>query len=133
MRIASLTLLGCLAAFPAVAQGYYQAPPYGYAPPPAYGYAQPAPDAWASAREEWHRARRAEDIARWHAGRMATTMVPTAHSSGRTAIVTVRVGRRTSPGAAGDDTGQRQLIWQTGRGTLYDRHGHKIGKQPWRA
>ncbi len=67
MRIASLALLGLLAALPAAAQGYYQAPQYGYAAPPAYGYAQPAPDAWASAREEWHRARRAEDIARWRA------------------------------------------------------------------
>ncbi len=34
MRIA---LLGCLAAVPAAAQGYYQTPPYGYAAPPAYG------------------------------------------------------------------------------------------------
>ena len=68
MRIAPLALLGCLAALPAAAQGYYQAPSYGYAPPPAYGYAQPAPDAWASARDEWRRARRAEDIARWRAG-----------------------------------------------------------------
>lgn len=67
MRIASLALLGCLAVLPAAAQGYYQAPPYGYAAPPAYGYAPPAPEAWASAREEWHRARRAEDIARWRA------------------------------------------------------------------
>ena len=67
MRITSLALLGCLAALPAIAQGYYQAPLYGYTAPPAYGYAQPAPDAWASAREGWHRARRAEDIARWRA------------------------------------------------------------------
>lgn len=67
MRIALLALLGCLATLPAAAQGYYQAPPYGYAAPPAYGYAPPAPDAWTSAREGWHRARRAEDIARWRA------------------------------------------------------------------
>lgn len=67
MRIAPLALLGFLAALPAAAQGYYQAPPYGYAAPPAYGYAPPAPDAWASAREGWQRARRAEDIARWRA------------------------------------------------------------------
>ncbi len=59
MRIASLALLGFLAALPAAAQGYYQAPPYGYA--------QPAPDAWASARDGWRRARRAKDIARWRA------------------------------------------------------------------
>ncbi len=67
MRIAPLALLGCLAALPAAAQGYYQAPPYGYAAPPAYGYAQPAPDGWASARDEWRHARRAEEIARWRA------------------------------------------------------------------
>jgi hypothetical protein len=45
----------------------YAPPPYGYAPPPAYGYAQPWHNAWDSAREEWHRARRAEDMARWRA------------------------------------------------------------------
>ena len=37
MRITPLALLGCLAALPAAAQGYYRAPPYGYAAPPAYG------------------------------------------------------------------------------------------------
>ena len=37
------------------------------ASPPAHGYAQPAPNAWASVRGEWRRARRAEDIARWRA------------------------------------------------------------------
>ena len=67
MRIASLALLGCLAALPAAAQGYYRTPQYGHAAPPFYGQAPSAPDAWASAREEWHRARRAEDIARWRA------------------------------------------------------------------
>jgi hypothetical protein len=58
MRFAFIPLLGALVAGPAVAQGYYQ--------PPADGYAQ-SPDAWSAAREEWHRAHRAEDIARWRA------------------------------------------------------------------
>jgi hypothetical protein len=67
MRLALIPLLGALLAAPAMAQGYYPAPSYGYAPPPAYGYAQPRYNAWDSAREEWHRARRAEDMARWRA------------------------------------------------------------------
>jgi hypothetical protein len=67
MRLALIALLGALVAAPAMAQGYYPAPSFNYAAPPAYGYGQPAPDAWAPAREEWHRARRAEDIARWRA------------------------------------------------------------------
>jgi hypothetical protein len=65
MRIA---LLGCLAALPAAAQGYYRAPPYGYATLPAYGYAQPAPDAWAPAR-------------RWCMDPSIGGMVPTLHWS----------------------------------------------------
>lgn len=68
MRFALIPLLGALLATPAAAQGYYyQAPAYGYAQSPAYGYGQGAPDAWSMAREEWHRARRAEEIARWRA------------------------------------------------------------------
>lgn len=67
MRLALIPLLGALVAAPAMAQSYYPAPSYGYAAPPAYGYVQPMPDAWSAAREEWHRARRAEDMARWRA------------------------------------------------------------------
>jgi hypothetical protein len=67
MRLALIPLLATLIAVPAAAQGYYQAPAYGYAAPPSYGAVQPVPGAWPAAREEWHRARRAEDIARWRA------------------------------------------------------------------
>ena len=57
MRFAVLALLGALFATPAAAQGYYGWPGY-------YGY---QPDAWSMAREEWHRARHAQEIARWRA------------------------------------------------------------------
>lgn len=68
LRFAVVPLLGIFAAGSAAAQGYYyQQPAYGYAQPPAYAYRAPAPDAWSAAREEWHRAHRAEDIARWRA------------------------------------------------------------------
>jgi hypothetical protein len=68
MRFALIPLLGALiAATPAVAQGYYRTPAYGYDRPQAYGYTQRTPDAWSAAREEWRRARRAEDMARWRA------------------------------------------------------------------
>jgi hypothetical protein len=61
LRFALSALLGVFVAGCADAQGYYGQPPMGY------GYAAPTPDAWSAAREEWHRARRAEDIARWRA------------------------------------------------------------------
>lgn len=67
MRPTFIALLGALVAGSAAAQGYYEAPAYGYAAPPAYAYQRPGPDAWSAAREEWHRARRAEGIARWRA------------------------------------------------------------------
>ena len=67
MRIALIGLLASLIAVPALAQDFYAAPVYGYGAPPAYGYRPPAPDAWWAARAEWHRARRAEDMARWRA------------------------------------------------------------------
>ena len=66
MRLALIPLLSALVAAPAMARGYYPAPLYSYAPP-ACGYVRPMPDAWDAARQEWHRARRAEDIARWRA------------------------------------------------------------------
>ena len=74
MRSAIISLLGVLVSLPAAAQGYYQQPAYGYQQP-SYGYAAPyaggpaqqGPGAWSAAREEWHRAHRAEDIARWRA------------------------------------------------------------------
>jgi len=56
MRFALAGILGLLVATPALAQGYY---PYG-----GYGH---RPDAWAAAHEQWHEARRAEDIAHWRA------------------------------------------------------------------
>ncbi len=55
LRLAAIPLLGALVAMPAMAQGYY---PYGYT---EY---RGAPSA---AHEEWYRARRAEDMARWRA------------------------------------------------------------------
>jgi hypothetical protein len=67
MRFALIPLLSALISAPVMAQTYYPGPAYGYAAPPVYGYVQPAPDGWGMAREEWHRARRAEDIARWRA------------------------------------------------------------------
>lgn len=81
MRLALIPLLGALIAAPAAAQGFFGPPgffpppppgfaPPGFAPPPpphAYGYARPEPGTWSAAREGWHRARRAEDIARWRA------------------------------------------------------------------
>lgn len=68
MRFALIPLLGVFVAGSAAAQGYYQAPAYGYGPPAGYAYGAPAPTgAWSAAREEWHRAGRAEDIARWRA------------------------------------------------------------------
>ena len=76
MRLALIPLLGALIAAPAAAQGFFgppgffPPPPPGFAPPPpphAYGYARPEPGTWSAAREGWHRARRAEDIARWRA------------------------------------------------------------------
>jgi|SRR5689334_240852 hypothetical protein len=66
MRLALVPLLGSLIAAPAMAQGYYPPASYGYAAP-AYRYVQPAPTAWDAARMEWHRAHRAEEIARWRA------------------------------------------------------------------
>jgi hypothetical protein len=57
MRFALVALLGALIVTPAAAQGYYGGPGY-------YGY---RPDAWSTAREEWHRAHRAQEIARWRA------------------------------------------------------------------
>jgi len=60
MRVALVALFGTLvaAAPPALAQGYYYQGP---------GYGRPAPTAWDSARDEWQRAHRAQDIARWRA------------------------------------------------------------------
>ena len=60
LRFALIALLGVFVAGRAEAQGYYYQPP-------GYAYAAPAPNAWFAAREEWHRAHRAEDIARWRA------------------------------------------------------------------
>jgi hypothetical protein len=60
LRFALVALLGVFVAGHADAQGYYYQPP-------GYAYTAPAPDAWSAAREEWHRAHRAEDIARWRA------------------------------------------------------------------
>ena len=48
MRLALLPLLGALVVTPALAQGYY-------------------PGERMAAREDWHRAHRAEEIARWRA------------------------------------------------------------------
>ena len=62
LRFAVVALLGVFVAGCAEAQGYYP-----YYQPPGYAYAAPAPDARWAAREEWHRAHRAEDIARWRA------------------------------------------------------------------
>jgi hypothetical protein len=64
MRLALIPLLGMFIAAPAMAQVYYQAPIYA---PQAYGYSAEYNGAWDAAREEWHQARRAEDIARWRA------------------------------------------------------------------
>jgi hypothetical protein len=52
MRFVLVPLLGALLATPALAQ------PYGYAE---------RSTAWSAARNEWQRAHRAEDIARWRA------------------------------------------------------------------
>ena len=60
LRFALIALLGVGVAGCAEAQGYYDQPP-------GYAYAAPAPDARWAAHEEWHRAHRAEDIARWRA------------------------------------------------------------------
>jgi hypothetical protein len=54
MRFAILALVGALLATPAAAQGYYGWP----------GYYGDQPNAWAAAREEWRRARHAQEIAR---------------------------------------------------------------------
>ena len=57
MRLAIAATLCALIATPAAAQNYY----------PGWGYQWNGPNRWAAAREEWWRAHRAEDIARWRA------------------------------------------------------------------
>lgn len=56
MRSIIVAALCALLATPALAQGYYPGPGY-------YGYGPPR----AAAHDEWRRAHRAEDIARWRA------------------------------------------------------------------